>query len=68
MQIGALLTALHFTGWDRRADVIAQCAAAMREAACPVDLVLLRNTIRRRGLSEGKYNGGLVRIVDNTSN
>lgn len=60
VQIGALLTALHFTGWDRRADVIAQCAAAMRKAACPVDLNLLRDTIKRRDLGEGMYNGGLV--------
>lgn len=60
VQIGALLTALHFTGWDRRADVIAQCAAAMRKAACPVDLGGLRETIRRRRLGEGIYRGGLV--------
>ena len=63
VQIGALLTALHFTGWDRRADVIAQCAAAMRKAACPVDLETLKVTVKSRGLGEGKYGGGLVGII-----
>lgn len=62
VQTGALLTALHFTGLDRRADVLATCAAAMRAAAAPVDEGALRDVIARRGKSEGNYNGGLVRF------
>lgn len=60
VQTGALLTALHFTGWDRRADVISACAGAMRDAAAPVDKVALREVVRRRGRKEGGYQGGLV--------
>ena len=60
VQTGALLTALHFTGWDRRADVIAQCAAVMRAAAWKVDSEVLRETIQNRGVGEGMYDGGLV--------
>lgn len=61
-QMTALLTALHFTGLDRRADVIAKCAAAMRDAAAPVDEAKLREVMRKRGRREGGYRGGLVRI------
>ena len=60
VQTGALLTALHFTGWDRRADVIAQCAAVMREAAAPIDMGALREVIGKRGRGRGRYDGGLV--------
>ncbi|KAI9840036.1 MAG: hypothetical protein M1819_000228 [Sarea resinae] len=63
VQTGALLTALHFTGWDRRPDVIAKCAAAMREAAAPVDKRALRAVVRKRGRREGSYRGGLCDIV-----
>jgi anthranilate phosphoribosyltransferase len=62
VQTGALLTALHFTGLDRRADVLATCAAAMREAAAPVDFDALRGVVGRRGGKEGGYHGGLVRL------
>lgn len=61
VQTGALLTCLHFTGWDRRADVLAKCAEAMREAAVPIDLDELRKVIKARGQPEGHYDGGLVR-------
>ncbi|KAF2460731.1 glycosyl transferase [Lineolata rhizophorae] len=63
VQTGALLTALHFTGWDRRADVIAACAAAMRDAATPVDGKALRRVVREKGRPEGSYRGGLCDIV-----
>ncbi|KAJ9647811.1 anthranilate phosphoribosyltransferase [Coniosporium tulheliwenetii] len=49
VQTGALLTALHFTGRDRQADVIAKCAEAMRDAAAPVDEQSLREVVKRRG-------------------
>ncbi|KAI9808544.1 MAG: hypothetical protein M1825_003693 [Sarcosagium campestre] len=63
VQTGALLTALHFTGWDRRADVIAKCAAVMRDAAAPVDKEALLRVIRLRGRREGSYKGGFCDIV-----
>ena len=63
VQTGALLTALHFTGWDRRADVIAKCAEAMRQAAAPVDKKALAAIVERHGRKEGTYCGGLVGTV-----
>lgn len=60
VQTGALLTCLHFTGWDRRADVIAKCAEAMRAAASKVDSEALAKVVKTRGKSEGLYQGGLV--------
>src|ERR1700753_1104664 len=61
VQTGALLTALHFTGLDRQADVLALCAQAMRQAAAKVDQLQLRGVVKVRGRSEGDYKGGLVR-------
>jgi anthranilate phosphoribosyltransferase len=61
VQTGALLTCLHFTGWDRRADVIAKCAEAMRAAASQIDRKELERVIKSRGRIEGDYKGGLVR-------
>lgn len=60
VQAGALLTCLHFTGWDRRADVLAKCAEAMRDAASEIDWGLLREVVKTRGRPEGDYQGGLV--------
>jgi anthranilate phosphoribosyltransferase len=60
VQTGALLTCLHFTGWDRRADVIAKCAAAMRGAASQIDRDELEKVVKARGKPEGDYRGGLV--------
>jgi anthranilate phosphoribosyltransferase len=60
VQAGALLTALHFTGWDRRADVIASCAETMRDAAAQVDRAALQAVIKSKGRKEGSYRGGLV--------
>lgn len=60
VQTGSLLTALHFTGWDRRADVLAEASAAMRSHAANIDFTTLESIIAKRRRSEGKYNGGLV--------
>ena len=60
VQTGSLLTALHFTAWDRRADVLAEASAAMRRAAATVDLDALRAVVADRGRPEGSYRGGLV--------
>ncbi|RYP11790.1 hypothetical protein DL767_010715 [Monosporascus sp. MG133] len=63
VQTGSLLTALHFTGWDRRADVLTEASAAMRRAAAEIDVESLKAVVAQRGLAEGKYNGGLCDIV-----
>ncbi len=60
VQTGALLTCLHFTGWDRRADVIAKCAEAMRAAASQIDRDELAKVVEARGRPGGEYKGGLV--------
>lgn len=60
VQIGALLTCLHFTGRDRTADVIAKCAKAMRDAAAPLDRSILAEVVKRKDMGEGNYKGGLV--------
>ena len=64
VQTGALLTCLHFTGWDRRADVIAKCAEAMRAAASQIDRKELELAVKTRGRPEGDYRGGLVSFPD----
>ncbi|KAF2233197.1 hypothetical protein EV356DRAFT_448942 [Viridothelium virens] len=65
VQTGALLTALHFTGEDRKADVIALSAAAMRNAAARIDTKALEKAVKRRGESKatGGYHGYLCDIV-----
>jgi anthranilate phosphoribosyltransferase len=60
VQTGALLTCLHFTGWDRRADVVAKCAEVMRGAASQIDRETLETVVKARGKREGSYQGGLV--------
>lgn len=62
VQTGSLLTALHFTAWDRRADVLAEASAAMRAHAAKIDLAGLESVIEKRRRPEGKYNGGLVSL------
>jgi anthranilate phosphoribosyltransferase len=62
VQTGALLTCLHFTGWDRRADVLAKCSEAMREAAATIDKEALLKVAKSRGKPRGQYEGGLVSI------
>jgi len=63
VQAGALLTALHFTGLDRQAEVLSKCALAMRNAAAQVDRSSLLEVVRKRGRKEGSYRGGLCDIV-----
>lgn len=63
VQTGALLTCLHFTGWDTKADVIAKCAQAMRAAASQTDKETLDNVVKTHGRPEGEYNGGLVSYI-----
>lgn len=60
VQTGALLTALHFTGLDQKAEVIARCAEVMRDAAMRVDHQTLADVVRRKGKRRGQYHGGLV--------
>jgi anthranilate phosphoribosyltransferase len=62
VQIGSLLTALHFTGWDRRADVLAETSAAMRNASAPIDFKILNEVVQRKARREGRYHGGLVSL------
>ncbi|KAK7959677.1 uncharacterized protein PG986_004531 [Apiospora aurea] len=63
VQTGSLLTCLHFTGWDRRADVLAEASSAMRAAAAEIDLAELSDVVARKGKPEGQYLGGLCDIV-----
>ena len=60
VQTGSLLTALHFTNWDRRADVLAETSAAMRRHAAEIDFQGLENVISSKKRPEGNYSGGLV--------
>ncbi|KAI5466000.1 glycosyl transferase [Mariannaea sp. PMI_226] len=62
-QTASLLMALHFTRMDFRADVLAESARVMREAAAPIPVKELLEVIERRGRKEGNYNGGLCDIV-----
>ena len=66
VQIGALLTCLHFTDRDRQADVLTKCSHAMREFSTPIDIDGLSNVLAKRGRKEGDYHGGLVSL-SNTS-
>lgn len=59
-QTASLLMALHFTQMDFRADVLAECARVMREAAAPIPVKELEEVIEKRGKKEGAYRGGLV--------
>ena len=63
VQAATFLTLLSTTSRDKDADVIAACAARMREAASRVDLFALKSLIRHGGRSEGSYRGGLCDIV-----
>lgn len=60
-QAASLLICLHFTGLDRRGDVLAECARVMRLAAAPIDVAGLEAVIREKNRGEGDYRGGLVR-------
>jgi hypothetical protein len=61
VQTGALLTALHFTGLDTKAEVLSKCSQAMRNASAKIDKKAIRDIIKKRGRKEGSYRGGLVR-------
>lgn len=63
VQMGALLTCLHFTERDRRADVLTKCAQSMRDFSTPMDLDGLVELIAERGRKDGDYHGGLCDIV-----
>jgi len=63
VQAATFLTLLSTTGRDRDADVIAACAARMRDAAFHVDLKPLKAIIARGSRNEGAYHGGLCDIV-----
>ncbi|KAJ4333857.1 anthranilate phosphoribosyltransferase [Ascochyta clinopodiicola] len=63
VQIGALLTCLHFTDEDRQAEVLAKCSKAMRDFSTKIDVQALEQVLQKRGRKEGNYHGGLVDIV-----
>ncbi|GAP91757.1 putative anthranilate phosphoribosyltransferase [Rosellinia necatrix] len=63
VQTGSLLTALHFTGWDRRAEVLAESSAAMRRHSAKIDFQVLESAIAKGRRPEGAYQGGLCDIV-----
>lgn len=60
VQIGALLTCLHFTDEDRQAEVLAKCSKAMRDFSTKIDFDSLSQVLQKRGRKEGNYHGGLV--------
>ncbi|KAI5780427.1 glycosyl transferase family, a/b domain-containing protein [Geopyxis carbonaria] len=62
VQTGALLTALHYTGLDQRADIIAGAATAMRGAGVVIPGLVAQGSDGGEG-REGTYQGGLVDIV-----
>lgn len=60
VQSALLLWALHTTGLDHKADVLAACASSMREAAAQVDRKALHEVVKRKRKALGSYRGGLV--------
>lgn len=60
VQFALLLWALHTTGLDHKADVLAACASSMRQAAAQVDAQQLREVVKSKNLAAGSYGGGLV--------
>ena len=63
VQCSSLLTILHVSKRDWEPEVIATCAARMREAAAQIDRRALREAIGQRQRKEGSYRGGLCDIV-----
>ncbi|KAF4549524.1 Anthranilate phosphoribosyltransferase-like protein [Elsinoe fawcettii] len=63
VQTGCLLYALHSTQLDRRPDILASCAQAMRDAASQTDVKKLREVVKSKNMAEGRYEGGLLDIV-----
>ncbi|KAJ9653430.1 anthranilate phosphoribosyltransferase [Neophaeococcomyces mojaviensis] len=62
-QLASLLTLLCSTGLDKHPEVIAQCAAEMREASAPIDEQKIRQVLGKRKRARGGYRGGLCDIV-----
>lgn len=62
-QAASLLICLHFTGLDRRGDVLAECARVMHVAAEDIDVPALEAVIKAKDRGEGDYRGGLVRTL-----
>lgn len=60
VQFGVLLWALHTTNLDHQADVLAECASAMRGAAAQVDKEALEAVVKKNRKPEGAYGGNLV--------
>jgi anthranilate phosphoribosyltransferase len=60
VQTGALLTALHYTGLDMKADIIAGAAKAMRHAGRVIHGLKPHMLVAKKGTT---YQGGLVDIV-----
>lgn len=65
IQFALLLWALHTTGQDHSPEVLAACAASMRNMAAQVDSQALRKAIASNGKAEGSYGGGLVWYAQN---
>ncbi|RKF61749.1 Anthranilate phosphoribosyltransferase [Erysiphe neolycopersici] len=66
VQAGALLTCLHFTKWELRADVLAACALSMRDASLKVDHESLSTVVSGKHKirdTNNQYRGGLCDIV-----
>ena len=63
VQCASLLTLLQKTGRGEDPEVVAKCAAQMRFACTKIDRQVLRDVVRKRGLREGSYMGGLCDIV-----
>lgn len=63
VQFALLLWALHTTGQDHQPDILAACAASMRDAAAKSDEQVLRQIVKQRAKAEGAYGGGLVRYA-----
>lgn len=56
----SLLRELHTTGYEQRADVLANCATVMKNAAVVIDSGALKQVVRSRNIAAGDYQGGLV--------
>ncbi|POS87281.1 hypothetical protein EPUL_000771 [Erysiphe pulchra] len=66
VQASALLTCLHFTKWELRADVLAACALSMREASLQVNHDSLSTVVSGKYKiwdKKNQYRGGLCDIV-----
>jgi anthranilate phosphoribosyltransferase len=61
VQAGALLTAMHYTGLDMKANIIAGAAQAMRRAGLQIHHLQLHSL--EPSDKKGTYEGGLVDIV-----